>query len=225
MKKVCKLKPDYALAHKDLGVIYLNKRLFDYAKDEFEQAYNYDPENFSIILECANYFHSVSNFEKADEYYQKSLDIEPENPNALAFSALNKTHLHQIDAAKEQIEKAMKKCSDSAFLLFIAGRIHYLAQDYETAKMYLVKCFELERMPDAQSLLGLCYFQLGNFEQAKSIFKSMLEKVPMNVNVMLNLAKCYKALNDNDEALKYAEKIAETFPECEDAQILIRELS
>ena len=119
----------------------------------------------------------------------------------------------------------MKKCSDSAFLLFIAGRIHYLAQDYETAKMYLVKCFELERMPDAQSLLGLCYFQLGNFEQAKSIFKSMLERAPMNVNVMLNLAKCYKALNDNDEALKYAEKIAETFPECEDAQILIRELS
>ena len=37
LKKVCGLNPDFAPAHKDLGVIYLNKRLFDYAKDEFEK--------------------------------------------------------------------------------------------------------------------------------------------------------------------------------------------
>ena len=53
----------------------------------------------------------------------------------------------------------------------------------------------------------------------------MLEKVPMNVNVLLNLAKCHEKLGNNDEALKYAEKITETFPDCEDAQEMIRKLS
>lgn len=80
-------------------------------------------------------------------------------------------------------------------------------------------------MPDVQNLLGLCYFELGNYEQALSIFKNMLEKVPMNINVLLNIAKCYENLNNTDEALEYAEKIAETFPECEEAQELIRKLS
>jgi tetratricopeptide (TPR) repeat protein len=225
LKKVCGLNPEFAPAHKDLGVIYLNKRLFDYAKDEFEKAYKYDPKNFSIVLEYANYLHSTSDFEGADKLYQEAIELEPENPNGLAFSALNKTHLKQINEAKEQIDKVMKKCSESAFLLFIAGRIYYLSKDYETAKMYLVKAFELEQLPEVQNLLGLCYFELGNYEQAKSIFENMLEKMPMNVNLLLNVAKSYEKLGKTDEALAYAEKITDTFPECEEAQEMIRALS
>ena len=53
----------------------------------------------------------------------------------------------------------------------------------------------------------------------------MLEKAPMNVNVLLNVAHCHEKLGENDDALRCAEKITETFPECEDAQELIRKLS
>ena len=119
----------------------------------------------------------------------------------------------------------LEKCSDSAFLLFIAGRIFHLAGDYETAKMYLVKAYELEQLPDVQNLLGLCYFELGNYEQARAIFDNMHKKAPMNINVLLNLAKCYDKLGNAEEALKMAEEIVDTFPECEDAQELIRKLS
>ncbi len=119
----------------------------------------------------------------------------------------------------------MENSSDSAFLLFIAGRIYHLAGDYETAKMYLVKSFELEKIPDVQNLLGLCYFELGNYEQAKSIFNNMLEKSPMNVNVLLNVAKCHEKLNEIDKALEVLENLVEAFPECEEAQELIRKLS
>ena len=225
LKKVCKLQPDFAPAHKDLGVIYLNKRLFEYAKDEFEQAYKYDPENYSIIIEYANYLHATSDFEKADKMYQKALEIEPQNPNGLAFSALNKTHLKQIDKALEQIKAALEKSHESAFLFFIAGRIYFLAKDYECAKTYLVKSYELEKIPDVQNLLGLCYFELGNYQQAQAIFKNLLDKAPLNVNLLLSLAKCHIKLEQKDEALSYLNKITEHFPECEEAQELIREIS
>ena len=225
LKKVCGLNPTFARAHKDLGVIYLNKRLFDYAKEEFEKAYELEPENVSIIVEYANYLHSISDFKQADEYYQKALDIEPEHASALAFSALNKTHLHQIDIAKEQITKVIDKASGSAFLLFIAGRIYHLAGDYENAKRYLIKAYEIEKIPDVQNLLGLCYYELGNYEQAKAIFLNMHEKTPMNVNILLNIAKCFDKLGDTDKALEYAEKTVDLFAECEEAQELIRKLS
>ena len=225
LKKVCGLNPEFAPAHKDLGVIYLNKRLFDYAKDEFERAYAIAPDNYSIVVEYANYLHSVSDFENADKLYEKAVSMQPDNPNALAFSALNKTHLKQIDKAKEQIDKVLEHCSDSAFLLFIAGRIYYLAQDFETAKMYLIKAFEIDKIPDVQNLLGLCYYELGNYEQARLIFANMEEKVPMNVNVLLNLAKCWDKLGNADEALKYAQKVVDLFDECEEAHELIRQLS
>jgi general transcription factor 3C polypeptide 3 (transcription factor C subunit 4) len=157
--------------------------------------------------------------------YDKAISLEPENPNALAFSALNKTHLKQINLAKEQIDKVLKRTSDSAFLLYIAGRIYHLSGDYERAKVYLVKAYEMEQIPDVQNLLGLCYFELGNYEQAKNIFENMLKKVPMNVNVLLNAAKCCEKLNDTNKALDYAEQIVKTFPECEEAHELIRNLS
>ncbi|MCD8377986.1 MAG: tetratricopeptide repeat protein, partial [Candidatus Gastranaerophilales bacterium] len=59
-KKVIKINPENAVAHKDLGVIYLNQRLFDYADDEFNTAMRLEPENFDIIFEYANYLYSVS---------------------------------------------------------------------------------------------------------------------------------------------------------------------
>ena len=225
LKKACKLKPDFALAHKDLGVIYLNKRLFDYAKDEFEKAYEYAPEDYSIVIEYANYFHATSNFEQADKMYQKALELKPENPAALAFSALNKTHLKQIDIALEQIKSALSKSPASAFLFFIAGRIYFLSDDFDSAKNYLIKSFEMEKTPETQNLLGLCYFNLKDFNQAKAIFANMLEKSPLNINTLLNVAKCCVELKQTDKALEYLNKIVDTFPECEEAQELIREIS
>ena len=45
-----KMNPDFAKAHKDLGIIYLNKRLFDYAEEEFETALKLSPNDFDILL-------------------------------------------------------------------------------------------------------------------------------------------------------------------------------
>ena len=99
LKKVVDLNPEFAMAHKDLGVLYLGKRLFDYAEDEFNQALNIAPDNFDILFEYANYLHSTTDFAKADEYYQKALQINPEDPDALGFSALNKIQLNELDKA------------------------------------------------------------------------------------------------------------------------------
>ena len=44
------MNPDIAKAHKDLGIIYLNKRLFDYAEDEFQTALKLAPNDFEILF-------------------------------------------------------------------------------------------------------------------------------------------------------------------------------
>ena len=87
------------------------------------------------------------------------------------------------------------------------------------------KSFEMEKLPETQNLLGLCYFNLKDFTQAKTIFINMLEKSPLNINTLLNVAKCCKELKETDRALEYLDKIVDTFPECEEAQELIREIS
>ena len=225
LKKVIALKPECASAHKDLGAIYLSKRLFDYAKDEFEQALKIAPDDFGVVFEYANYLHATTDFKEADRYYALALGMKPEDGEVLAFSALNKMLMGDLEVAKIQITKAIEKSVQSGFLLFIAGNIRYLMKDYEDAKMFLVKSLELEDNNDTKNLLALCYFELGDFEQAKNIFQKLYEKSPNNLNLLLNIAKCQEKLGKKDEALKTLDKVVDVFPECEEAHEMIRALS
>ena len=43
--------------------------------------------------------------------------------------------------------------------------------------------------------------------------------------MLMNTAKCYEQLKDNDKALEYAEKSVEIFADNEEAQEMIRRLS
>ena len=225
LKKVVELNPDHAQAHKDLGVIYLSKRLFDYAKDEFETAYEIAPDDFGIVFEYANYLHATTNFKQADEMYARSLEINPENREALAFSALNKLHTNDYEKALEQINHAIAHSVHNAFMLFIAGKVRFAMKDYEGAKDFLIKSYELEKIEDVENLLGICYMELGNFAQANVIFENLLKDNPGNINLMLNRAKCFEGMNDNTSALAELEKAVEIFPDLEEAHEMIRRLS
>ena len=225
LKKVVELNPNHAQAHKDLGVIYLSKRLFDYAKDEFEMAYKAAPDNFSIIFEYANYLHATTDFKKADEMYARALEIEPENAEALAFSALNKLHTNDYEKALEQINYAIEHSVHNAFMLYIAGKVRFAMKNYEEAKTFLIKSYELEKIEDVENLLGICYMELGNFGQANVIFENLLKSNPGNINLMLNRAKCFEGMNDNVSALAELEKAVEIFPDLEEAHEMIRRLS
>jgi tetratricopeptide (TPR) repeat protein len=94
--------------------------------------------------------------------------------------------------------------------------------------MYLVRSFELNqdgKNPETQNLLGLCYYELGDYAQANNIFNSMLEKYPLNTNLLLNSARCLEKLGDKDMTLSRLDKTIEIFPECEEAHEMLRRLS
>lgn len=225
LKKVIQLNPEFAKAHKDLGIIYLNKRLFDYAEDEFKEAIRLAPDDFNALFEYANFLHSTTNFKEARKYYDKALEIKPDDWEALGFSALNKMLLGDLDGAYSQIHEVLHKNIQDGFMYFIAGKIRFLQKEYEDAKMLFIKSYELEKASDTEQMLGMCYFELQNYDLAEGIFKHLLKENPMNINLLLELAKCYKQMNKTDLALKTLEEVTEILPECEEAHEMIRELS
>lgn len=225
LKKTIRMNPNMAKAHKDLAVIYLNKRLFDYAEDEFKTAMKLMPNDFEIIFEYGNFLYSISKNTEAERYYEEALEIEPNNVLALTFMALNKLILNQLDSAKEYIMKALKENHDHEYILFCAGRIMYARGEYEDAKRYLIKAVEQNPDIETQNTLALTYHELGEYNLAINIFKNILNKFPKNVSVLKSISKSYAAANDNDNALLYLDKLVEILPEDEEAHELIRKLS
>ena len=208
-----------------MGVIYLSKRLLDYAEDEFKQALEYEPENASILSEYANFLHATSAFKEADTYYQKALEINPKLYATYAFSALNKLFINEYEEALKQIEIAIGNTVQNGFFLYIAGKVRFLMKNYEDAKIYLIKSYEMDESLETKNMLAMCYYELGDYEQAKNIFQSLLKENEYNVNIIFWMAKCEKALGNNEQALEYLEKTVEISPEFEEAQEMIREIS
>lgn len=225
LKKVIKMNPEIAKAHKDLGIIYLNKRLFDYAEDEFKTALKLQPNDFEIIFEYANFLYSISKNTEAERYYGEALDIEPDNVLALTFMALNKLILNQLDEAKDYILKALKINPHQEYIQFCAGRIFYARKEYEDAKHYLIHAVEQNPDIETQNTLALTYYELEEYNAAINIFKNLLSKKPDNISLLMSLAKCYEGLKDNDSALKYLDQLTSIFPEDEEAHEMIRKLS
>lgn len=225
LKKVIKMDPKIAKAHKDLAIIYLNKRLFDWADDEFKTAMKLQPNDFEIIFEYGNFLYSISKNNEAERYYTEALEIEPENILALTFMALNKLVMNQLDDAKEYIMKALKIEHHHEYVLFCAGRIMYARKEFEDAKRYLIKAVEQNPDIETQNTLALTYYELGEYQQAINIFNNLLSKHPENISILMSLAKCYEGLKDNDTALNYLDKVVNILPEDEEAHEMIRKLS
>lgn len=223
-KKVIKMNPENAVAHKDLGVIYLNQRLFDYAEDEFRIAMELAPNDFDIIFEYANYLYSVSKYQEADKYYDKALAIK-DDVVAKSLQAINKIELNQLDNARELIESALTEQPEHEYIQFLAGRIYYSMEDYEKAKIYFIKSLEQNPDIETKNLLALCYYQLGEYDKALNIFKALLEKNNENISLLLNEAKCYEKMNETNKALEVLDKLTDIFPECEEAHEIIRRIS
>lgn len=223
-KKVIGMNPDNALAHKDLGIIYLNQRLFDYAEDEFKIALELEPENFDILLEYANFLYSISKYEEADEYYEKTLELQ-DDVVAKSLWALNKIELKELENAKELISSALEDEPDHEYIQFVAGRIFYSLKDFENAKIYFIKSLEQNHDKETKNLLALTYYELGEFEKALNIFTALVEKNSKNVSLLLSNAKCEEQLGKIEEALKTLDILTEFFPECEEAHEIIRRIS
>lgn len=225
LKKVIKMNPEMAKAHKDLGIIFLNKRLFDYAEDEFQTALRLSPNDFEILFEYGNFLYSISKNNEAERYYTEALEIEPKNVMALTFMALNKLILNQLDESKNYIMKALETHPNHEYVQFCAGRILYARKEFDDAKRYLIRSVEQNQDVETQNTLALTYFELGEYTNALNIFKNIETKNPQNISVMMEIARCYEALQENDNALKYLDKIVDIFPEHEDAHEMIRKLS
>ena len=225
LKKVIRMNPEIAKAHKDLGIIYLNKRLFDYAEDEFKTALSLAPNDFEILFEYGNFLYSISKNHDADRFYGEALEVEPNNVLALTFMGLNKLVLNQLDEAHKYIMKAVKIEPNHEYVQFCVGRILFARGEFEEAKRYLIRAMEQNPDVETQNTLALTYYELGEVEQALNILKNIDSKRPKSISVLMEIAKCYEKLGQNDNALEYLDKVVDIFPDNEDAHEMIRRLS
>lgn len=81
LQKGLALHPNYASARTVLGRCYVDKRMYEMAKVEFNKAIESDPQNIVVLESLGKVYKTLSQYEEACRIYKKLLEIDPLNDN------------------------------------------------------------------------------------------------------------------------------------------------
>lgn len=77
-ERAIKLKPDYAEAHNNLGVIYYAQRNYRRAINSYKKALQYSPGSASIHMNMGTALFARKRYQEASDMYRKALELDPE---------------------------------------------------------------------------------------------------------------------------------------------------
>lgn len=219
-KKVIELDPKNAVAHKDLGVIYLIQRLFDYAQDEFEIALKLVPEDLNINFEFANFLYATGDYIAAKALFERIRDKMSDNSPFYFYQGLNYLALNELENALIAFEKSYQ-IEPNDLNKYHLARTNFHLENYNTCIDMLNELDTLD--VDALNLMALAFYETKKYEKAIDTYKKILEKFNENMNIMLSLSKCYLKAGKKEEALDSINSILKRFSDHEEALALKQE--
>lgn len=167
--KILNLSPGNIPLRNKVVEIYLKENLTQEAAKQY--------------LQIAKLYHEKLEMEKAIEYYQKALNIDPVNKETILdlSSAYEKTNKRK--QAAEQINEAATLFPQDTEILLRGAEIHVGAELFEQARQYLAQIKELEPANvKARKLLGEVYTREGRKDLAWVEYLPVLDEMLLNEN-------------------------------------------
>ena len=196
---------DFSKIDKDLSDLNFNKTLIP-----LEELNNSYPNNKDILLRLSITHHYLSekatqqkedkeNAQKAFEYIEKALNIEPDNPDILKWYVITLGKTVEEDTIRNQIEqskniknialKVIDLLPDDEFCYSIMGQWHYKLADLGRASRRIASILFSEPPK-------------GSFEEAQYFFEKSLERNSDYIGTYYWLGKTYLKLNNEQKAIE-----------------------
>jgi len=154
-------------------------------------------------------FMALRNWPAALNYFERALAENPQLDAAWYGKGLSLCQLQRYDAGLEALAKAVELSPRNVSYLYVSGVCNeWRGKDgYEAAEAYYRKALEL--VPDQAQLhhkLGSLYQRQGRYVDAIPEFKKAIELEPKDFISYNNLAGCYLAIRQPEEAVKLYRK-------------------
>jgi len=174
------MNPNVAGFHSSLAIFYVRQNRTEQAIGEYNAALQKAPDSLSALIGLGIIYDAQKKFDKAKDYYQKALKINPKfvpAANNLAYLYAEKGE--NIDEALTLAQSAKEQFPDDPHISDTLGWIFYKKNIYTRAITYLKEANE--KMKDNAIMryhLGMAYFKNGDKELAKKELRRALELDP-----------------------------------------------
>jgi len=133
------------------------------------------------ILEKGEEKNSLGNYMEAIANFDKVLEIEPNNIQALNSKGIALNNLKMYEEAKNHFDMVLEIEPDNETSLYQKGRSEYLMGHFEEAVFYFEKVIQINStFSMAYSNLGISLAMTGNLDEAEEKLLKALELDPNN---------------------------------------------
>lgn len=227
LKKTIEMNPESsysALAHKDLGCIYLQQSNMDYARDEFQKALDLHPDNDAICYEYASFNFIEGNYVIALKYYEKAISLNPRNEEYKVAVALLYNKFEDYQKTINILMPLVKNIHQMPKIAYPLAEAFYHTGKYEFAEdLFLSYCEKTQDM-EAFNMLALTYEKQGKYKQALDIINKILKTYPDNINLLCSKGRVLSQLEEYMASEDVYMDILSELPKYEDAMLGLLEM-
>ncbi|MDI6641667.1 MAG: tetratricopeptide repeat protein [Elusimicrobiota bacterium] len=197
-----------------LGSFYVVLADTQSAINQYEEVIRKEPTNLEAIIVLAGIY-SVIAPEKALNYWEEYISLNPESDEAYYRKALILKKLNRIEEAKEALKEALNKKPDDLLLNLTLSEIYEIQQDTIAATNQLEKFITAKEAVKGRVAenfgiyirIGNLYFQAKQYPKAEEFFTKASTLLPDDPTAYFWLAVLSEEKKDYTSAIKYLEKI------------------
>lgn len=212
---------DTSVYHFLVGKILIEEGAFEKGVKEYEIAYQFDSESLYLKEELLNFYNILAQvylqqdeIGKAKQYFQKTLELEGNNLEALYSLGVISIEEKEWEKAVFYLEKIKETGVEFEDLYFYSGLAYYYQNDYKKARDEFFNLLKKEKAdPTAWYFIGRTYELEGNLDEAIKSYKKSLKYDSENIDSLFSLAVCYDQKKQYELAYSTLEKIIKINPD------------
>ncbi len=174
----------------------------------YKKALEIEPENYCVTYKLGKLYKNLSKEAEAKEYFEKTINLTEDD------EILNDI----VNIYEEDLKNAAEK-GESEISYEVLGLAYQKLGKYQKTLELFNKAINLK--PDDIFLkyyLGNLLFEMAEYANAIEVYNSILSKNPYETQIRIARAKCYKANNMTNAAIKDYQVVLALYPNSMQAQ-------
>jgi len=213
-RKTVEYEPENPINHCNLAGVLSEMGEFEQSNEVLHHVLrDLDPAMAECQFYLANNYANMGQYEIAEEYVLKYLDVEPDGEYAEEATEMLDVLMDEFGGGKAYAQWEAKRQQHERLLAQRDGR-HLLEEgQFEAAVEWLEQI--VEREPEntaAHNNLSLAFFYTGQHEKAIALTEQVLEQEPDNIHALCNYVVFTKQMGPKDRYRARVETLMKVFP-------------
>ena len=185
----------------------------DKAIDAYKRSLKHDDQYTDSYINLGFIYVARDDFAEAAKYFQKALELEPDNHEAINNLGYVYEKMGRFGSAKGIYERALKLHPENVETIINIGKVLELEGNFHAAvNQYQNAIKEEPASVSARFCLGFLYDRHDMFDEAIAAYIGVLERDNTHIKTLFNLVNLYEQLGNDVKSIEYIKRMIDLIP-------------